>query len=429
MFSDIDVSDPDYLVLTLAETGTSIKLPYYKDKFDLLFVSGSDKVKEMQVYCGPDVTVEVEYELTNPLNVPVAIEYISNSGYKVTVDKSTKKIAISAPDDPAAVGDSETILVFASDDERTIMRKLIVKQVKYIAYKATRQLDWNNSFSNPRFWGEDYEFIDEQSTYDSATDEGKWAYTGLLTWVEPNAFNSETDIRGVVLPEGIETIGSNAFNYSALETIELPESLITIDQYAFSNTNLAEITIPANVKYVKSSAFAGPSGGGSLLEKVVFAGNKIETIETNAFADCNSLKQVVLPEGLKTIGYNAFLRCSALEEITLPDAVTVIDKQAFSQCSALKKVILGTQLESIGTNVFNKCLALETVICPDETPATLGSGAFPVTDGWGYTANYRIYVPDDVVNAYRTAWPKYWDSSNAWKITQVIYGMSTMPQE
>ena len=38
MFSDIDVSDPDYLVLTLAETGASIKLPYYKDKFDLFFV-------------------------------------------------------------------------------------------------------------------------------------------------------------------------------------------------------------------------------------------------------------------------------------------------------------------------------------------------------------------------------------------------------
>ena len=127
MFSDIDVSDPDYLVLTLAETGASIKLPYYKDKFDLLFVSGSDRVKEMSVYCGPGATAEVEYELTNPLNVQVAIECISHSGYEVAVDKSAKKITVSAPDEPAAITDPESeILVFASDDERTVMRKLVV---------------------------------------------------------------------------------------------------------------------------------------------------------------------------------------------------------------------------------------------------------------------------------------------------------------
>ena len=175
MFSDIDVSDPDYLVLTLAETGASIKLPYYKDKFDLLFVSGSDRVKEMSVYCGPGATAEVEYELTNPLNVQVAIECISHSGYEVAVDKSAKKITVSAPDDPAAITDPESeILVFASDDERTVMRKLVVKQVKYIDYKATRQLDWEKSSVNPRFWGEDCKFLDEQIRMIPLTGEGRW---------------------------------------------------------------------------------------------------------------------------------------------------------------------------------------------------------------------------------------------------------------
>ena len=190
MFSDIDVSDPDYLVLTLAETGASIKLPYYKDKFDLLFVSGSDRVKEMSVYCGPGATAEVEYELTNPLNVQVAIECISHSGYEVAVDKSAKKITVSAPDDPAAITDPESeILVFASDDERTVMRKLVVKQVKYIDYRATRQLDWEKSSVNPRFWGEDCKFLDEQSTYDSATGEGRWAYTGTVIYITDAAFS------------------------------------------------------------------------------------------------------------------------------------------------------------------------------------------------------------------------------------------------
>ena len=51
----------------------------------------------------------------------------------------------------------------------------------------------------------------------------------------------------------------------------------------------------------------------------------------------------------------------------------------------IEKVILGTQLERIGTNAFNRCSALETILCPDETPATLGKGAFPVADGWTVT--------------------------------------------
>lgn len=178
-----------------------------------------------------------------------------------------------------------------------------------------------------------------------------------------------------------------------------------------------------------SSAFQGASSPISPLKKVVFEGNKIHTIESNTFQDCQNLQEVQLPEGLTTIKYNAFQRCYALEEITIPDAVTVIEKQVFSQCTSLRRVNLGTQLESIGYHAFNECLALETIVCPDETPATLGEEPFPVSDGWGsYTANYKIYVPDDKVDTYRAAWPAYWDTSSLVP-TKVIYPMSSMPTE
>lgn len=250
-----------------------------------------------------------------------------------------------------------------------------------------------------------------------------------MTEVEFSAFNGETTLRSIILPEGITYIGSNAFNNSSLEAITLPESLEEIDQYAFSKTNLTEIVIPANVELLGSSAFQGASSPISPLKKVVFEGNKIHTIESNTFQDCQNLQEVQLPEGLTTIKYNAFQRCYALEEITIPDAVTVIEKQVFSQCTSLRRVNLGTQLESIGYHAFNECLALETIVCPDETPATLGEEPFPVSDGWGsYTANYKIYVPDDKVDTYRAAWPAYWDTSS-YVPTKVIYPMSSMPTE
>lgn len=321
-----------------------------------------------------------------------------------------------------SVGGSITIDIDENFDgtENTVE----VKDPKYITYTATQEMDYND-----RFWGADLEFIPEQCTYNAETGEGKWAYTGTVTEVEFSAFSGETVLRSIVLPEGITTIGSNAFNTSSLEAITLPESLEEIGQYAFSKTNLIEIVIPANVELLGSSAFQGESSPVSPLKKVVFEGNKILSIESNTFQDCQNLQEIKLPEGLTTIKFNAFLRCYALEEITIPDAVTVIEKQVFSQCTSLRRVNLGTQLESIGKDAFNQCLALETVVCRDETPATLSSGVFPVSDGWGsYTANYKIYVPDDKVDTYRAAWPAYWDTSS-YVPTKVIYPMSSMPTE
>lgn len=321
-----------------------------------------------------------------------------------------------------SVGGSITIDIDENFDgtENTVE----VKDPKYITYTATQEMDYND-----RFRGTDLTFIPEQCTYNAETGEGKWAYTGTVTEVEFSAFNGETTLRSIILPEGVTYIGSNAFNNSSLESITLPESLEEIDQYAFSKTNLTEIVIPANVELLGSSAFQGASSPISPLKKVVFEGNKIHTIDIGTFQDCQSLQEVQLPEGLTTIKYNAFQRCYALEEITIPDAVTVIEKQVFSQCTSLRRVNLGTQLESIGYHAFNECLALETIVCPDETPATLGEEPFPVSDGWGsYTANYKIYVPDDKVDTYRAAWPAYWDTSS-YVPTKVIYPMSSMPTE
>ena len=340
MFSGIDVSDPDFVVLTLAETGERIRLPRYREKFDLLFEkSDTEKVKEMEIACGAGETVEVRYELT-PAEAQVAIECISHSAYKVSVDEGDRRILVSAPDDPAAVADPQSeILVFASDDERTIMRKLIVKQAKYIRYRATEQLRvTNESFpGDPYFRGKECEFIDGLSSYDPVTGEGKWGYTGTVTQVEPGAFGGETALQSLTLPEGIEYIGSNAFNNSGLEEIVLPETLVEIDQFAFSKTRLTEVVIPGSVELLGASAFEGKSNGGSPLEKVVFEGNKIRELELRTFSYCDRLKEIALPEGLESIGYNAFDGCSALERIDIPASVTYVGEAAFVYCTGLKE--------------------------------------------------------------------------------------------
>lgn len=284
-----------------------------------------------------------------------------------------------------SVGGSVTIDI---DDNFDGTHEVTVKEPLFITYKATAQIDYEKPYGDPRFWGADCEFVPEQCTYDPVTQEGKWAYTGTVTYITDAAFSGETTLLEIHIPASVTEVGRNLYN---------------------------------------------PTGGGgafqncSALTTVVFEGNNLTKLNHNTFNGCSALTNITLPEGITTIEYNAFQRCTALTDIVLPDAVTTIEKQVFSFCTALKNVTLGTQLESIGYHAFNQCLALETIICPDETPATLGDEAFPVSDSWGsYTANYKIYVPDAQVDTYRAAWPTYWDSSS-FVPTKVIYGMSTMP--
>lgn len=404
MFSDIDVSDPDYLVLTLAETGASIKLPYYKDKFDLLFVSGSDRVKEMSVYCGPGATAEVEYELTNPLNVQVAIECISHSGYEVAVDKSAKKITVSAPDDPAAITDPESeILVFASDDERTVMRKLVVKQVKYIDYKATRQLDWEKSSVNPRFWGEDCKFLDEQSTYDSATGEGRWAYTGTVIYITDAAFSGETGLQEIVIPASVVEVGRNLWNETGGGGAF--QNCTALTSVVFEGDNLSKINL---------NTFNGCSALSS-----IELPESLEKIEYNAFDDCSALKSIVIPDKVTYIGEGAFNYCTGLQEAYIGDGVTEIAAKAFAECTALKTVVIGKSIQRIGDQAFNTRsswdqMTLEkiTVLFDDIASGSFpvlesGSrGVFPKPGGWDLVS-YKIYVPKGTKAEYQKNWSDY----------------------
>lgn len=404
MFSDIDVSDPDYLVLTLAETGASIKLPYYKDKFDLLFVSGSDRVKEMSVYCGPGATAEVEYELTNPLNVQVAIECISHSGYEVAVDKSAKKITVSAPDDPAAITDPESeILVFASDDERTVMRKLVVKQVKYIDYKATRQLDWEKSSVNPRFWGEDCKFLDEQSTYDSATGEGRWAYTGTVIYITDAAFSGEAGLQEIVIPASVVEVGRNLWNETGGGGAF--QNCTALTSVVFEGDNLSKINL---------NTFNGCSALSS-----IELPESLEKIEYNAFDDCSALKSIVIPDKVTYIGEGAFTCCTGLQEAYIGDGVTEIAAKAFAECTALKTVVIGKSIQRIGDQAFNTRsswdqMTLEkiTVLFDDIASGSFpvlesGSrGVFPKPGGWDLVS-YKIYVPKGTKAEYQKNWSDY----------------------
>lgn len=64
------------------------------------------------------------------------------------------------------------------------------------------------------------------------------------------------------------------------------------------------------------------------LESIEIPGT-VELIDQACFADCKSIKKIVINEGVKRIGKFAFNFCSALESVKLPSTIEYIDPAAF----------------------------------------------------------------------------------------------------
>ncbi len=94
-----------------------------------------------------------------------------------------------------------------------------------------------------------------------------------------------------------------------------------------------------------------------------------------AFADNETMKELVIPEGVTRVGTNAFALCRALEKVTLPDSLQKIGKVAFQVCRSLKEVHLGNGVQVIDEAAFYRCFALEKIDFPP-TLRTLGQYAF-----------------------------------------------------
>ena len=72
-----------------------------------------------------------------------------------------------------------------------------------------------------------------------------------------------------------------------------------------------------------------------------------------AFARCNGLTDVVIPDGVTNIGHYAFYECSGLTNVTIPDGVTSIGDWAFRGCSGLTSVTIPDSVTSIGEGAFS----------------------------------------------------------------------------
>ena len=163
----------------------------------------------------------------------------------------------------------------------------------------------------------------------------------------PGSCFEETKIESIVIPEGVETIGSLAFwKCASLKSVVFPSTIKSIAETAFIGCSLlapivrdgrlfcipvpsAKTAIPAGVKIIASHCFFANN---EIVEVEIPEG--VEEIEESAFYGCDNLKKLTLPKSLKKIGKEAFYNCAALEKVNVPAGVEIA-ADAFAGCDSL----------------------------------------------------------------------------------------------
>ena len=142
-------------------------------------------------------------------------------------------------------------------------------------------------------------------------------YNGLpVVSVEASAFLDNTSITSVVLPDGITSIGENAFNgCESLTSVTFGKNsqLTSIGPGAFNYCySLESITIPESVTSIGSEAFNYCCG----LRSVTFGENsQLTSIGDYAFLGCYSIESITIPASVTSIGEWAFVECYRLVEV------------------------------------------------------------------------------------------------------------------
>ena len=170
-----------------------------------------------------------------------------------------------------------------------------------------------------------------------------------VTRIEANAFSNLENLKHIVLPETLQSIGSCAFaNCYALEEIILPDSVTSVEYSAFDQCHgLKSIKFSSNLHELKSDTFNNTGVTNLTIP------NSVKQIGgLRVFANCANLKTLVI-EGTPYIGVDAFYYCQALETVVLEPGVATIDNCAFQGCSSLKTVTIPNSVHSIGEKAFD----------------------------------------------------------------------------
>ncbi|EHJ02117.1 Ig domain protein group 2 domain protein [Clostridium sp. DL-VIII] len=162
----------------------------------------------------------------------------------------------------------------------------------------------------------------------------------------------------------------------------------TIGDKAFADCNtLTSITLPDTIKSINDYAFSGCTA----LTSINLPKNLIK-IGDYALESCYKLKSIIIPNGVTSIGNHAFASCGTLTQVTIPNSVTSMGDYAFSEDGGLTKVSMPSSINRIGRSTFLRCYKLTSITIPNGV-TSIGEYAFEFCENL-----QGIIIPESVTS-------------------------------
>ena len=150
-----------------------------------------------------------------------------------------------------------------------------------------------------------------------------------------------------------------ALDLSATTLTDLPTRALAFysNMGLSDNTTLKEVVLPDGLKTIGNSAFA-----------MCKALNKLDVPSTVTMLgrwilEGSSLLSFTIPEGLTTLSESTFYG-SNITEIRIPTTITEIPNYCFSGCGNLERIYLHDGIISMGKSAFIECFSLERFTIP-----------------------------------------------------------------
>ena len=252
-------------------------------------------------------------------------------------------------------------------------------------------LDIRGVFSNPLYYAKKFYSAPDVEVTNLVIPEG-------VTSIGGNAFYRCEGITSVTLPSTLTAIGSNSFAYTNIESVAIPASVTEIEEGTFKHcANLTSVTIPEGVTTIGGSAFANSGLTSLTLPSTI-------TSMGQSFYGCAALATLTLTPGITTLG-QSFYNCASLTTVNIPGSVKEIGSSDFSSCTGLTTVVLNEGTEKIE---FSGCTNLKTINFPSTTKeiyfkncssletVTLPEGVTRISSFWGCSSLKQINIPKSV---------------------------------